>query len=119
MSLFSKLEHTNEISHGDRERTEKRFRAAVSELKAALALRPKHWATSDELELNDVLENEDTSSLQELIELRLNRKHENQSTWGKGRILFQQVFSALFPIARNVLLIAKEAQAVCHMLSCA
>jgi len=96
------------FNSGDRERTQKRYQAAVLRLKQALDRRPASWDF-----LHDVTENDDTSTLRKAIEKRLSRNATNTSTiWSKGRKLFEQIFVVFFPVTKNILMVAKEAQSV-------
>ena len=98
----------DDINHGDSERTEKRYQAAVLQLKQALDLRPASWD-----DLSDVTENDDTSKLRKAIENRLTHTATDANAiWGKGKKLFEQIFAVFFPLTRNILLVAKEAQSV-------
>ena len=109
------IDESNEtFAMADREQTERRHKLAVSRLEEALERHPRKWHTFEELEFSGLLQNQDTSKLQLAIQKRLNSKDvESPSVWTQARKLFEQVFNTLFPLTRNLLLIAKEAQAVC------
>jgi hypothetical protein len=96
----------------DRERTHMRYQAAVLRLKEALELRPELWGTLDPLGFVDVVENDDTSKLRLALENRLAKDSNTSPIWKKGRKLFEQIFVVFFPLTRNILLVAKEAQSV-------
>jgi hypothetical protein len=96
----------------DRERTHMRYQAAVATLKEALELRSTVWSDQDPLEFADLLEKDDASELSTIIENRLNHVSNASPISKKARKLFQQIFVVFFPLTRNLLLVAKEAQAV-------
>jgi hypothetical protein len=97
----------------DMERTHMRYQAAVLRLKEALELRPELWGIMDSPGFDDIVENYDTSNLRVAIENRLAKASDASPIWKKGRKLFEQIFVVFFPLTRNILLVAKEAQAVC------
>jgi len=68
----------------------------------------------DSLELGDILDSQDTSKLQRAIEIKLNSRasKDNLTIWKKGQKLIERVFVVLFPLAKNLLAIANEGQAV-------
>lgn len=101
-------------SSGDRQRTEERYNAAISSLKETLEQRPANWGTVKLPEFEGLLEGQDISALQHAIEKRLGPRERspNQSIWEKGKRLIEQVFVVLSPLAQNLLVIAKEGQAV-------
>ena len=101
---------------GDRKRTEERYNAAIALLKETLRLRPTSWNTLKPPEFDDLLEGQDLSNLRDAIEKRLNSKDSsvNPTVGAKLRKLMEQVFVVLSPFATNLLVIAKEGQAVCH-----
>jgi hypothetical protein len=97
----------------DKERTHMRYQTAVLRLKEALELRPQLWGILDPLGFVDVMENDDTSKLRVAIEKRFAKDSNASPIWKKGRKLFEQIFVVFFPLTRNILLVAKEAQSVC------
>lgn len=103
---------SDQITTGDQRRTEGRYKAAVTLLKDALERRPGSWSSMGQFD--DILDNQDNSKLQGIIEKRLDlrRSSSNPSIWKKGRKLFERVFVVMFPLARNLLTIANEGQAV-------
>ena len=116
ISAFGQV-HCNTLN-GDMERTRKRYQTAVLRLKQALELRPENWDGLDADGFSDITENDDTLTLRQAIENRLNHaSNSNNTMWSKGRKLFEQVFVVFFPLTRNILVVAKEAQAVCPQLS--
>lgn len=99
----------------DGERTHMRYQAAVVRLKEALELRSTIWSNQDPLGFVDLLENDDTSQLRTIIGNRLNQISTASSISKKARKLFEQIFVVFFPLTRNLLLVAKEAQSVCSL----
>jgi hypothetical protein len=100
----------------DRERTHMRYQAGVVRLKEALELRSTVWSNQDPLGFVNLLEgNDDTSELRTIIRNRLNKVSNASPISKKARKLFEQVFVVFFPLTRNLLLVAKEAQAVCSL----
>jgi hypothetical protein len=111
ISLFGEV--NNNILKGDMERTQKRYQAAVLYLKQALERRPESWDGLDVNSFGDIMENNDTLKLRQAVENRLNQSSNSPNTiWSKGRKLFEQVFVVFFPLTRNILVVAKEGQAV-------
>jgi hypothetical protein len=96
----------------DRERTHMRYQAAALRLKKALELRPELWGILD-VGVDDIVGNNDTSKLRVVIENRLAKVSNASPIWKNGRKLFEQIFVVFFPLTRNILLVAKEAQSVC------
>jgi hypothetical protein len=96
----------------DRVRTHMRYQAAVARLKEALELRSTLWSNQGPLEFADLLEKDDASELSTIIENRLNHVPNASPISKKARKLFQKFFIVFFPLTRNLLLVAKEAQAV-------
>ena len=101
----------------DRERTHMRYQAAAVRLKEALELRSTVWSSQDPLGFVDLLKNDNTSELRTIIGNRLNRVSNASPVSKKARKLFEQIFTVFFPLTRNLLLVAKEAQAVSSLPS--
>lgn len=99
---------------GDRQRTEERYSAAISLLKEALKSQTASWDTVELPDFDDLLEGQDMSNLRHAIEKKLDSrgKQSNPSVWTKGRKLVEQIFDVLSPFATNLLVVAKEGQAV-------
>jgi hypothetical protein len=111
ITAYTNGEGNDIMLNDDRERTHMRYQAAVLRLKEALELRPALWGILDPLV--DIVENDDMSKLRVVIENRLAKDSNASPIWKKGRKLFEQIFVVFFPLTRNILLVAKEAQSVC------
>jgi hypothetical protein len=96
----------------DRERTHMRYQAAVVRLKEVLELPSTGWSNQDPVGFVDLLENDDASELRTIIGSRLNNFSDASSISKKARRLFEQIFVVFFPLTRNLLLVAKDAQLV-------
>jgi hypothetical protein len=113
ITAYTKGEGNDIMLKEDRERTHMRYQAAVLRLKEALELRPALWGILDPLGFVDIVENDDMSKLRVIIENRLAKDCNASPILKKGRKLFEQIFVVFFPLTRNILLVAKEAQSVC------
>jgi hypothetical protein len=96
----------------DRERTHMRYQAAVVRLKEVLELPSTGWSNQDPVGFVDLLENDDASELRTIIGSRLNNFSDASSISKKAKRLFEQIFVVFFPLTRNLLLVAKDAQLV-------
>jgi len=96
----------------DRERTHMRYQAAAVRLKEVLELPSTGWSNQNPLGFVDLLENDDASELRTIIGSRLNNFSDASSISKKAKRLFEQIFVVFFPLTRNLLLVAKDAQLV-------
>jgi hypothetical protein len=97
---------------GDREKTEKRYREAVEELKKSVKLPRKNWEAFDIPDFKNLADvNNPIPQLQEDIKKTLDAKKEafkDPSFWSKSKRVTETIFMAITPFAKNVLLVAKE-----------
>jgi hypothetical protein len=103
---------SNQNITADQRRTEERYKTAVALLKDGLDSRPSSWNSIGQFD--DFFNSQDTSKLQRAVEKKLDsrRSSNDSSIWKKGRELFERVFIVMFPLARNLLTIANQGQAV-------
>jgi hypothetical protein len=112
ITAYTSGEGNDVMLNEDRERTHMRYQAAVVQLKEALELRPELWGILEPVGV-DIVENDEISKLCAVIENKLAKDSNASPIWKKGRKLFEQIFVVFFPLTRNILLVAKEAQSVC------
>jgi hypothetical protein len=97
----------------DRERSERRYKAAASLLREALEYRPERWKSLQLGDFDNLAENEVVSKFEEEIEKTLHpRGSENLTVSKTARKLMKRVFVVVSPFLKNFLLVVKEAQAV-------
>jgi hypothetical protein len=112
ITAYTSGEGNDVMLNEDRKRTHMRYQAAVLRLKEALELRPELWGILEPLGVVDIVENDDVSKLRVIIENKFAKDSNASPIWKKGRKLFEQMFVVFFPLTRNILLVAKEAQSV-------
>lgn len=97
----------------DRERTEKRYKAAAVSLREALEHRPERWKSFQFGDFDNLAENEVVSKFEEEIEKTLRpRGSENLTVSKTARKLMKRIFVVVSPFLKNFLLVIKEAQSV-------
>ena len=97
---------------GDNERTEKRYREAVEELKKSVKLPRKNWEAFDVPDFNNLTYvTNPILQLQEDIKKTLEARQasfQDKSFWAMRRRQAEKVFTAISPLTKNVLSVAKE-----------
>jgi len=102
---------------GDRERTEKRYKDAVDQLQRSIKLPRKNWeafAIPDFKDFPDVTN--PIPQLQVDIEKTMNARAasiRDPGFWSTTKRVTERIFTAITPLAKNVLFVAKEGSNVC------
>jgi hypothetical protein len=106
----SKHPHTN----GDRGRTQLRYKASVIKLESVLRARKLSWKTFEVPKL-EVSQGDVIPQLQEQIKRMLDLRQQsggNNDIWSKVKVMMERTFTALSPLAKNLLIVAKGASSV-------
>ena len=109
--------------YGDRKRTERRYEKAVQRLDESLKLkfRGANWQSFEVPKFNDIIQNDPLPQMREDIEKMLNAREESiqdRGFWSRNKKFMEEIFSAISPITKNLLTIAKEGSAVyCVIIS--
>lgn len=102
-------------NYDDRERTRERYEAAATLLEESLKHRQGHWGSFEFPELSGEPEKINDSQFRRKIELALESRRnsvKDRTGWSKGKDIVECIFTALSPLSKNFLTIAKEGQAV-------
>jgi hypothetical protein len=102
-------------NYDDRERTKERYEAAATLLEESLKHRQGHWGSFEFPELSGEPEKINDSQFRRKIELALESRRnsvKDKTGWSKGKDIVECIFTALSPLSKNFLTIAKEGQAV-------
>jgi hypothetical protein len=97
---------------GDRERTEKRYREAVAKLQKSIKLPRESWevfAIRDFKDFADVTN--PIPQLQQDIKKTLDAREKSikdPGVWSTTKRITEKIFTAISPLAKNVLVVAKE-----------
>ena len=106
----AKHSHTN----GDRGRTELRYKASVVKLESVLRARKLSWKTFEVPKL-EVSQEDVIPQLQEQIKKMLDIRQQpggNNDLWSKVKVMIERTFTALSPLAKNLLIVANGASSV-------
>jgi hypothetical protein len=106
---------TVERNYDDRERTKERYAEAATLLEASLKGRQGNWGSFEFPELSGEPEGFNDLQFRHKIELALESRRnsvKDKTGWSRGRDIIECIFTALSPLAKNFLTIAKEGQAV-------
>jgi hypothetical protein len=102
----------------DREKTERRYNEAVEKLKASIKHPPKKWShfeipsDKDFADLNNLIPvlQEDIDKTQEEIHKTLDAwktSFKDLNLWSKSKYIIERIFTAIKPLAKNVLVVAR------------
>jgi hypothetical protein len=97
---------------GDRERTELRYKNAISQLEESLRFRRQNWEIFQIPNL-DLRDNDTLPKLRQEIKKTLDARQKsirNQNSWSKGKNLVERIFIAMSPFAKSFLTVAKDGQ---------
>ena len=101
---------------GDRERTERRYKEAVEQLKKSVKLPRENWETFDIPDFKNLADVTDPiPQLQDDIKKTLDARKDafkDQSFWSKSKRITEGIFTAISPFAKNFLFVAKEGSSV-------
>ena len=102
----------------DRERTEKRYTDAVEELQKSIKLQRKNWKPFAIPTFKSFANVTDPiPQLQKDIESTLNARADSfkdPGLWSTTKRVTEKIFTAITPLAKNVLVVAKEGSNVSH-----
>ena len=104
--------------YNDRQLALNRYRKAVDELKEAIKIRKGPWDAFDFDEFNDEPEDFDDSQFKNKINAMLISREtsiKDRKGWSKFTYAVEYVFTALSPLAKNLLTATKGAQSVMHI----
>jgi hypothetical protein len=101
-------------STGDKDRTQFRYKASVQKFQDALRSR-KSLSNNLEIPNFETFGDDPIPTLQQQVKTMLNarqRTMKNSHLWSKGKIMMEKIFTAMSPLAKNLLMIGKETAAV-------
>src|SRR6266496_1583162 len=99
--------------YNDRQRTQVRYQEAADQLKEAIEIRKGSWGSFDFEELSDEPEHFDDEQFKNKINaVLISRKTsiKDRKGWSSFTYAVECVFTAFRPLAKNFLLVAKDAQ---------
>jgi hypothetical protein len=110
--------HDKPSDHSDEKRTLTRYKNALDQLKNSLKASRANWKLLQFPELEDIPVDISPSRLREEIDKIFDARQESESLesqtwWPKCKQAVCRACMALTPLAKNVLIVAKEAQSVC------
>jgi len=100
---------------GDRERTELRYKTAVTKFEQAFESRRASWKSFEAPTFQN-FEGDTIPNLQEQLQkMLLTRQRptvEDKDFWSKGKAIIEKTFKALSPLAKNLLVVANGVTSV-------
>jgi len=114
-SIQTPSTQTVERNYNDRERTKERYAEAATLLEASLKGRQRNWGSFEFPELSGEPEGFNDLKFRHKIEFALESRRnsvKDKTGWSRGRDIIECIFTALSPLAKNFLAIAKDGQAV-------